>query len=244
MKILLGTDPELFVQDKVTKKYISAHDLIPGTKDDPYIVRLGAVQVDGVAAEFNTNPAETENEFVRNIRVVKDRLTAMVQEKNSSYHLVADPVATFNQDYFDSLPEEAKMLGCTPDFNAYTGERNDPPGTSEPFRTGSGHIHFGYTEYADPNDKKYIEECCEFVRHLDAVLYPASLTWDSDQKRRSLYGAPGAFRPKSYGLEYRVLSNAWVQNETLTRMVYRLAKGAADLYFNQNINLSKGFLHD
>jgi hypothetical protein len=209
--------------------------LITGTKDNPYLVRSGAVQVDGVAAEFNINPAETEDEFVSNINDVYARLTEMVQENNPSYHLVADPVATFDPEYFESLPFEAKLLGCQPDWNAYTGEKNQPPGTDEPFRTGSFHVHVGFTEYEDPYDKDYIKKCCEIVKQIDAVVYPASHIWDQDMKRRTLYGARGSFRPKSYGLEYRPLSNAVLRNEETVRFVYRQVYGAVDLLLNKGI---------
>lgn len=234
-KFLLGSDPELFVHDG--EKYISAHDLIPGTKESPYFVKAGAVQVDGVAAEFNINPAESEDEFVSNINTVQTRLLEMVQENNPSYHLVADPVATFDPEYFDSLPMEAKMLGCSPDWNAYTGKKNTPPETTEPFRTGSFHVHIGWTEYEDPYDKKYIDLCCEIVKQIDAIVYPASHLWDQDMKRRTLYGARGSFRPKSYGLEYRPLSNAVLRDEKIVRFVYRQIYGAVDLYFNKNLKV-------
>jgi hypothetical protein len=38
--------------------------------------------------------------------------------------------------------------------------------------------------------------------------------------RRELYGKAGAFRPKPYGVEYRVLSNRWLNSEALIRWVY------------------------
>jgi hypothetical protein len=44
--------------------------------------------------------------------------------------------------------------------------------------------------------------------------------WDSDKKRRELYGALGAYRPKSYGVEYRVLSNAWLESKEKMDIVY------------------------
>jgi len=235
MKFLFGADPELFVHNH--EKFISAHDLVPGTKEFPYIVKAGAVQVDGVAAEFNINPAESEDEFVSNINEVKNRLEEMVREGSPSYHLRADPVATFDQEYFDALPIEAKMLGCSPDWDAYTGKKNTPPSTSEPFRTGSFHVHIGWTEYEDPYDDEYIALCCDVVKQIDAIIYPASHLWDQDMKRRTLYGARGSFRPKSYGLEYRPLSNAVLRNEETVRFVYRQIYGAVDLFFNKNLRV-------
>jgi hypothetical protein len=35
-----------------------------------------------------------------------------------------------------------------------------------------------------------------------------------------MYGKAGAFRPKPYGMEYRVLSNKWLTNTRLQSWVY------------------------
>lgn len=234
-KILIGTDPELFVSNG--KEFISAHDLIPGTKIDPYIVRGGAVQVDGVAAEFNINPAADESEFYVNICLVRERLDEMIKAASPDYRTVCTPVATFTEEYFKTIPPEALRLGCEPDFNAYTGKRNHPPKTTEPFRTGAGHLHVGWTRGEAPNDSSHVTLCRDMVRQLDAMLYPLSHMWDSEQKRRELYGARGSFRPKSYGVEYRPLSNAYLQSEETIRLVYRATYAAADLLLNKGMKL-------
>lgn len=75
------------------------------------------------------------------------------------------------------------------------------------------------------------------VKQLDSVLYPASLLWDSDDKRRTLYGKIGAFRPCSYGVEYRPLSNSYLSDKKIQRYVFNTARRLADLLLNQNVNL-------
>ena len=64
--LLVGCDPEFFVRDS-TNTIISAYGMIPGTKQEPRSIGNGAVQVDGVALEFNTKPAATPEEFNANI---------------------------------------------------------------------------------------------------------------------------------------------------------------------------------
>ena len=59
-KILVGCDPEVFVAQGGVFK--SAYNLIKGDKKNPQKIRSGAVQVDGMALEFNIDPAATENE--------------------------------------------------------------------------------------------------------------------------------------------------------------------------------------
>ena len=224
----IGADPELFIFDPRDEKYLSSHNLIEGTKEDPFKVMCGATQVDGVSAEFNIDPCENSGQFVNKIYTVMDVLKKMIDVKSNSNHLVlkAVPVAYFDVDYFNSLPEEARLLGCTPDFNAYTGKQNEPPITSECFRTGSGHVHVGGFQLSN----NYEEDIKNRVKQLDYTLYPISLIWDKDQKRRELYGKPGAFRYKPYGFEYRVLSNKWVGNEELQKWVFEATKRAMELY--------------
>jgi hypothetical protein len=218
--IKIGADPELFLRDIKTSKLVSAHDLLKGTKENPFKVNCGAVQVDGVAAEFNINPATSNLEFVTNIQVVMQQLQAMLP-----YHeLQIYPVAVFDEAYFKMLPEETRKLGCNPDFNAWTGKQNPPPdGSITTMRTASGHIHIGWTEDADVDDPSHFDDCCEVAKQLDYYIGVMSLLWDNDNRRRELYGKAGAFRVKPYGMEYRTLSNRWLINNRLQSWIWNTA---------------------
>lgn len=200
----IGADPEFFVARG--GKPVSAHGLIPGNKKNPMKVNKGAVQVDGMALEFNIDPAATQDEFVNNLDVVLKTILGMVP----GYEMFDQPVAEFGRIYIQKQPEEAKMLGCEPDYNAYTADVNPRPDAETPFRTASGHIHIGWTNGVDPYDPGHFEACCTLSKMLDLRLGVPSLAWDKDKKRRQLYGQAGCFRPKPYGMEYRVLSNAWL----------------------------------
>lgn len=211
----IGADPEFFV--KKFGKLTSAYGLIPGTKEKPYKVPRGAVQVDGMALEFNINPANSYSEFEASMSTVLDAIIGMVP----GYEVFVEPVADFGTEYIESQPKEARELGCSPDFNAYTKEANPRPSSSTPFRTASGHIHIGWTDTpVDINDEGHLEACRALTKSLDVWLGIPSLAWDQDDRRRSLYGAAGAFRPKPYGMEYRVLSNKWIMDPHLRKVVY------------------------
>lgn len=227
--ITVGCDPELFVFDKTKETYISAHNYFPGTKHDPHVVGLGAIQVDGTAFEFNIQPAKSLKEFCRNIDITMKIGSNMLKKVNPNLRLEAVPTVVYPQDYFDSLPDETKMLGCDPDFDAYTMLPNTKPITNKPMRTGSGHVHIGWTAAEDISDPAHLFDCQMAVKQMDICLYMTSLLWDDDKQRRELYGNVGAFRPKHYGVEYRVLSNAWLNHPSLIEFVYKSVMKGMDL---------------
>src|SRR3546814_10561962 len=85
--LTVGCDPELFVMN-TDGEFVSAEGLIPGTKSEPYPVKFGAVQVDGMAAEFNIDPVDNYNDFSRNVKEVRKQLKAMLPKgyKRSEEH--------------------------------------------------------------------------------------------------------------------------------------------------------------
>lgn len=222
--LMIGADPELFAFRN--KSFISAHDLISGTKEDPFKVKDGAVQVDGVAAEFNITPAKTARQFTANLQSVMGQLLGLIQQNGEDIQLRASPVANFSKAYFKSLPAEAKLLGCQPDFDVWKGQQNPPPKSRGYFRTGAGHIHVGWTEFEDISDTSHLFDCGLVVKQLDHVLFPMSFAWDNNTERRKLYGHAGSYRPKSYGVEYRPLSNAWVADPDLHLWIFEATKKA------------------
>ncbi len=214
-KILVGCDPEVFV--KKDGCFVSAHGMIKGDKKNPFPVAHGAVQVDGMALEFNIDPAETENQFLINVQEVYKTLQEMVP----GYQLEAVPVANFGEEYMKLQPAAALELGCDPDYNAWTGLPNPRPNGNRPFRTASGHVHIGWTNDQSPDDPAHISRCCHAATQMDFFLGLPSLSYDKDVQRRELYGKGGAMRVKKYGVEYRTLSNAWLNSSSLIKWVFR-----------------------
>jgi hypothetical protein len=193
-----GCDPEFFIVD--SKGNAVCPTFIPGTKAEPHAVEYGAVQRDGMAAEFNIEPAKTFEEFDRNIVAVMKQLKAMLP---AGYRAKIVPSMEFREEAFDEVPPDALELGCTPDFDAWTGDQNLPPSCADrPFlRTASGHIHVGWTEDADLSDLQHSMNCRDIVKQFDWYLAAWSLRVDPDPTRRLLYGKAGAYRPKPYGVE-------------------------------------------
>jgi hypothetical protein len=133
----------------------------------------------------------------------------------TGYRLVNVPSVEFSPSVWRNTPSKAKILGCTPDFNAWTGEVNPSPKPPvKTLRTASGHLHIGWIDgNADMSDPVHIQTCKDLVKQFDWYLGAWSVGVDKDSKRRSLYGKAGAMRFKPYGVEYRVLSNFWLENE-------------------------------
>jgi hypothetical protein len=226
MDVLVGADPEFFV--KRNGHWVSAHSYKCGTKKDPMPTKHGFIQNDGMALEVNVLPAMTEDAFVENAWGVISDLREFLRGQDKTADIYAVPSVHFGKKTWDYAPAEAKELGCEPDFNAYTMKMNPRPKVTDKitFRTGAGHIHVGWTNGQNPRSIKHMQECARVVKELDFRIGLSSLEWDQDPLRRHLYGKAGAFRPKAYGLEYRVPSNKLFSNPKFVRHAFRHAVDA------------------
>lgn len=211
MKFKYGTDPEMFLQ--LGDKFVPACGLFPGTKDEPFELEKGAVQVDGLALEFNIHPAETSTEFLKNIQTVLVQVDELIAKVDKKMKRVFVPFAEFDPADLAGLSEDQKRLGCDPDYSGLTGKINPRPTIQdEPFRTAAGHIHIGWTEGQDVADTAHFEDC-RFVSEQQGIagnFYPYT---QYENQRLKYYGMDYSFRPKPYGVEIRFPSNLWLQDE-------------------------------
>lgn len=234
-RFTVGADPEMFIRNR--RGFTSAYNTIPGTKENPFPVPGGAIQVDGMALEINVNPARSREEFTRSIHQVMRAIQMELPKGLTIAHGV--PVADFGLDYIRTQPLEASELGCVPDYNGWTAAVNPTPNAELPFRTASGHIHLGWdANVAEPyEDKEHFQRCCEMAKQMDYFVGIYSLLWDGDNRRRDLYGKAGAFRAKTYGMEYRVPSTAWLADENLQGWVFEATIAAMKQFFNEGDGL-------
>lgn len=226
MKLTYGCDPELFLVNK-RGSYKSAYGVIEGTKKNPFKVERGAYQVDGMAAEFNIDPAETEDEFVKNIQTVMSQLESAVGDLK--FKIVDNCI--FRDTVLETQPKEALELGCDPDFSAYTMAHNPMPIPPKPgFRTAAGHIHVGFVDNEeDVLGVNHMTRCQTLIKQMDRFVgLPLRLLEGPKAVRRQLYGRAGAFRPKPYGVEYRTPSNVWIKSEKLMRFAYKCTQSAVE----------------
>ncbi len=229
-KVLIGTDPEVFLRHKMTGRMMSAAVWgFPGTKENPFKLDRGALQVDGHALEFNTDPVDNEDAFVEVVNHVFGQVKGFVEATAPDLEIALEPVANFDAEYFEGLPSASKELGCVPDFSAITGEELDVPEISdEPIRTGSGHIHIGWTKDENPFSDREFKQRFVLANRITPYLLKVAKSWETpaSETRRKYYGRDGAFRPKPYGVELRALDNLWLKSDESIRQVFRTATEA------------------
>jgi len=99
--------------------------------------------------------------------------------------------------------------------------------------TAGGHIHIGgsYIMMLSLNQLKCL------VRKLDDRILPIckKVETKAGELRRTVYGAPGEFRLKSYGIEYRSPSNAIFWNKNL-KLLLKVLNEITDIVKTMAIN--------
>ena len=234
----IGADPEVFMWDPKTKQYRSSIGKIGGTKLAPrvlpgYQAHGIALQEDNVAIEFNMHPVSQKEMFVKGVQ--KGLEAASIEAKKYNCDIRIDPTALF--DPSELLDPLARMFGCEPDYCVWTGFQNPAPDAEKsPWRSAAGHIHIGTHQSTYPMVPLFPPRLLpNVVKAMDLFVGVPSLFMDKDQERRKQYGRAGAFRPKCYGVEYRVLSNFWLRSRELTEWVFDQTKRAVTWVADGNV---------
>lgn len=209
--LTLGCDPETFLFNPTTGKFVSAVDKIGGSKEYPMPIddQGNAVQEDNVAVEFNTPPCQSAKDFIHHININKEWIKAKALEMG--LEMSVKPSAVFDDEELRS--RAARTFGCDPDYNAWLdGKMNPrPKAANKNLRSCGGHIHIQMEDDDNP---------LEIIKAMDLFVGCMMLEFDNDKDRRELYGKAGAFRKKSYGVEYRTASNAWIESDERIQWVW------------------------
>ncbi len=219
-----GSDPEVFAQ-KGDGSLLPAFTFLPG-KDKKLDTGGGGwskVYWDGFQAEFGVNSGYcldgVRDQIQRGLQCVYEEARKVDAAATLSIKTTVD----ISEELLKSSKDEHVDFGCTPSLNAYgmTGRKMD--GRDVNFRPAGGHIHFGFT---GNDDSRRMERC---VKAMDAILGVACVALYAkydDPRRRMLYGLAGEYRLPKHGLEYRVLSNAWLMHPTLFYLTFDVARKA------------------
>lgn len=219
--ITIGSDPELYVYHS-KKGFVSSIGLIPGVKGKAIpmdgLPKGFGVQIDNVLAEYNIPPVTTREDFIKYIVQGKEWIDNFLKTKyGEEYGIKCQSSAIFPEEELQS--DIAKEFGCSIDYNAWTEDENPKPnGESTNLRTAGTHIHVGYTHLDSEFPDTF--ESMALIRVMDIFIGVPSVLLDDDNQRRILYGKAGAFRLTSYGVEYRVPSGKFIENEKLIGWMY------------------------
>lgn len=127
--ITIGADPEMFIFNTSTKTVVSSIGLIPGVKGDPWVDPTWkpgfGLETDNILVEFNIPPCCTKMEFVDNIFFMKNYIRQYVKQINPNYDVRCEASFLVPDDQLQS--DEAKLLGCSIDYNVYTEAPNPKP---------------------------------------------------------------------------------------------------------------------
>lgn len=218
--VLIGSDPELFVGRQGVVDF--AIGRVGGSKEMPRPVDFGALQEDNVLLEYNIDPAGSIDEFKHHMMAVLEQGRQVIAQYGLDI-IMGLSSHVFDIEKLDEAGDAAWIFGCEPDHNGWTGEVNVFPTDVNPMlRTAGGHLHIGYSHIEEVTFEKSsnIIQMCDYLMGLPSVLM------DTDDQRKQLYGKAGACRYKSYGPEYRSLSNFWLASDELLGWAYNNARAS------------------
>lgn len=233
-----GCDPEIFVVDG-RHRLIPAFDFLPSAhmskmhrfSSKPretgipygYPVSTGKAYWDGFQAEFTTEPMTCHGYLFDFIRDGLRKIHEEAVKHNPKARLSLKSVFRIPQGILQTAADEHVNLGCDPSGNAYGAEPFRAENPRElPYRVAGGHIHFGLVD----NTNKSIIGIVKALDFLLAIPAVGIFADFDDPLRRQFYGRAGEYRQPSYGVEYRVLSNAWLGHPAVGHLVFDIARQA------------------
>jgi len=237
---LMGCDPEFFF--KSGDKIIEASKILP--KDGLAVGSRMLTQsssnpaspkfiIDGVQAELNPRPyacrANLGNELKECFRLLN---TDVLQKQKVGISF--EGMIELPKEDMDKLTEESKKFGCAPSKNMYTKKTSvitvDP--SKYRFRSAGGHIHISGDGSRGNMTELFHKKPGLTVRLLDLVVGNTCVLVDRDPyqvERRKVYGRAGEYRLPEYGIEYRTLSNFWLQSYQLMSLTFGLVRQAVSI---------------
>lgn len=218
-QFLIGSDPEMFVEDE-NSKVIPAFNFL-GSKEKPnktFPNEHGNVGLywDGFQAEFETKANNCLGWQTDSVYCGIKGLFDAAKKHNPKSKLSIKTTMDIDDDLLKVSAEEHVQFGCMPSFNAYGMKGLTLSGREVPFRSAGGHIHYGLGMMTH-------EQAIPIVKALDTILAVACVSLFAkfdDVRRRSMYGLAGEYRLPPHGLEYRVLSNAWMCHPAIMNLVF------------------------
>ena len=232
-----GSDPEIFVvRGKTGQTLLPAFKYLPSQEAQQRkyaaLQRRAAVGYidntlpaysyrDGFAAECYIHPVHCHGYLINYLRKGLKSVAEAARGFDRTARLTIKNTFSIPAITMNNASDEDVALGCTPSLNAYDDNPQLPP-TARDFRLrfAGGHVHFGMPRLT-AEDAAEIVRACDVVAAIPAVAMFASL---DTPVRRQFYGRAGEYRKPKHGLEYRVLSNAWLADPAVSHLVLCLVR--------------------
>jgi hypothetical protein len=219
-----GTDPEIFVVHGPEEEVLPAFKFLPPQEDerartkDP---RTAYAYRDGFAAEFYTQPGSCHGYLVDRIRDGLRHVQKAAQKCDKTAKLTIRNTVMIPETVMAEAKDDEIALGCTPSENAYGDFPHlELDARSLLSRSAGGHVHLGLPHLSDA-DIVSIVKGCDIIAGIPAVAMFEAL---DTPVRRQTYGRAGEYRRPKYGLEYRVLSNAWMAVPEVAHLTLNLVR--------------------
>ena len=195
----LGSDPELF--------FVRDNEVVPSNL---VVTRGERVIQDGFQGELN--PMSNTCRQVSGAGIGDAFREAMALAKSAGATVSLKVGHVIGDGAWKNSPLTLRRFGCNPTLNTYEKSFKRVTGLRERFRAAGGHIHMGgLTENDKANPDKLVALWDIFAGNTCVLI-----DRDPDNaRRRKIYGRAGEHRMKSYGIEYRVLSNFWLKHYIL-----------------------------
>src|SRR5258706_5399179 len=226
MLVGLGADPEFFILSPQGES-VPAHTFFTRQKDAPFFWKAGnaiwpvapggKMFRDGWALEINPRFKWCRAYVYEDVKAL---LKGAMKMLPLGYTLSSQATVHLKEGAMDGAPEDVLTTGCSPSWDAYTGETKVPEVdyTTYHKRHSGGHIHFSMgakdekekkqNPFLNEDDvKAFIKLCDLYVGLPSTVLFACEGLWE----RREVYGQAGEFRRQQYpngavGCEYRTPS--------------------------------------
>jgi len=231
-----GSDPEIFVvRGSEHKTLLPAFRFLPTQETQQKAHPRGGVignidqtltayaYRDGFAAECFIHPVHCHGFLINYLRDGLLNVLKAAQTFDRTAKLTIKNTFTIPEITMRNAAEEDIALGCMPSQNAYDDSPNLPIAARNfHLRFAGGHIHFDILP-AGRGRNNLIEmvRACDVLAAIPAVAIFASI---DSPLRRQFYGRAGEYRTPKYGLEYRVLSNAWLATPEVAHLILNLTR--------------------
>jgi hypothetical protein len=244
----LGCDPEFFFKlgDTVigAEKVFMKDGLLNTTASvNDRCVLQGTTSkfiIDGVQAELNPRPNTCRANLANEISACFKTLKKELEKQGKGVTVDLARSVAVDPTELASLDKDNQKLGCMPSKSVYQNagiKLEEVDGLKHTQRSAGGHIHIGTSNSGQL--KEYIGKEPEvLVQLLDLLCGNTCVLVDRDMgnvERRKLYGRAGEYRLPKHGLEYRTLSNFWLEHYYLMSLAFGTARLAVEL-FNDKIN--------